>query len=403
MALQALELNDGDEEHTFGLSEQQILVEVADDDYGYQHEVLLVKLGVGRFVTANGRGQVLVRDLSTCTVIPLEKDVEFPDEDRPFMIFDPEITDAELAVLRQRAHTLAVIHGGAAESSTTVAGAAWRYADIGSELFGTEVSGIKLHDPTRRELKTTAGLVREEDDEDGDQVWAFVELVKGTKVDEWLRSKRMGPGRHPLLSGVQSPSTRPALFTDASASFSDKVKPAFKPFAKGQVAIPAIIEGITESGLEPKAYANQYLQNSGINLKSSLAHEVTNIIWCLWLMSCSDGVNLFFSSAAEHLGRRYIQIQRAIQKSPRSPDFTMLDYYMGHTQAVAGVIQATEFDEMVTSKLRTDAQILKQARLAREEDVAETKRENAAGGGGGGGGGGPDKAKAKAKAKAAAG
>ena len=104
-----------------------------------------------------------------------------------------------------------------------------------------------------------------------------------------------------LLSGVQSLTTRPARFTYASASFCDKVKPAFKPFAKGQVAIPAIIEGITESGREPKAYACQYLQNSGTG---------------------------------------------------------------------ASVIQATEFDEVVTSKLRMKAQVPKQARLARDEDVA---------------------------------
>ena len=177
-------LTDGDDGHTLGIAEQQILVEVADADYDFHHEVLLVKLGVGRFVTANGRGLVQVRDLATCTVIPLEKEVEFPDEDRPFLIFDPEITDAELAVLRQRAHTFAVIHGGAAESSTTVAGAGWRYADVGLELFGTEVSGIRLHDPRRRELKTTAGSARKEDDGDGDQVWVFVELVRGTKLDE---------------------------------------------------------------------------------------------------------------------------------------------------------------------------------------------------------------------------
>ena len=65
-----------------------------------------------------------------------------------------------------------------------VAGAAWRYADVGSVLFGTEVSGIKLHDPTRRELKTTAGLVRKEDDGDGEHDWVVVERVKGTKVGE---------------------------------------------------------------------------------------------------------------------------------------------------------------------------------------------------------------------------
>ena len=67
------------------------------------------------------------------------------------------------------------------------------------------------------------------------------------------------------------------------------------------MAIPAIIKGTTESVREPKAYACQYLQNSG---------------------------------------------------------------------TAARVIQATEFDEVVTSKLRTNAQVPTQATLAREEDVA---------------------------------
>ena len=182
--LQALMLTDGDDGHTLGIAEQQTLVGVADDDYDFHHEVLRVKLGVGHFVTANGQGQVLVRDRARCTVIPLEKDVAFPDGDRPFLIFSPEITDGELVVLRQRAHAFTVDHAGAAESSTTGARGAWRYADVVLDHFGFDASGFKLHDPMRRELKTTAGLVRKEDDGGGELDWDFVELVRGTKVDE---------------------------------------------------------------------------------------------------------------------------------------------------------------------------------------------------------------------------
>ena len=110
-------------------------------------------------------------------------------------------------------------------------------------------------------------------------------------------------------------------------------------------------------------------------------------------MACADGANLFFSSAAEHFSRRFLQCQQAVKKSPKSPDFEGLDEYMDHTRGAGGVIVAAKFEEVIAARLKSKAMIMKQMRLNREEKGHDEKRKDK----------NQPNAKAKAKGKGKAG
>ena len=86
-------------------------------------------------------------------------------------------------------------------------------------------------------------------------------------------------------------------------------------------------------------------------------------------------------------------IQRAVKRNPRTPDFDGLDCFMSNALDVQGGIVTSEFEKHMSDVQRSEAQIMKQQRLAREETEALDKRKkhdkHDKGKGGGRGGGEP--------------
>ena len=83
----------------------------------------------------------------------------------------------------------------------------------------------------------------------------------------------------------------------------------------------------------------------------------------------------------------------ASRRNPRSPDWSGLDAYLRHMGGPAAPLRTPGFDQYITDAQKTEASILKQGRLVREETSAEEKRTKPTGDGKG-------KAKAKGAAKA---
>ena len=77
-------------------------------------------------------------------------------------------------------------------------------------------------------------------------------------------------------------------------------------------------------------------------------------------------------------------IQKAVKRSPQSPDFEGLDSYISHAYDQSGGIITLEFDKHIAEIQRNDAFVLKQGRLLREEEHAEKGRKNQPPAGGGG-------------------
>ena len=92
------------------------------------------------------------------------------------------------------------------------------------------------------------------------------------------------------------------------------------------------------------------------------------------------------------MARSLVQVERAVQRNPKAPDFTGLDVIMeGHVDTSGAAVTHT-FDTWVADQQRAKAQIAKQGRLLREEWEHEAKRHS-----------NKDKGKGKGKEKGPAG
>jgi len=103
----------------------------------------------------------------------------------------------------------------------------------------------------------------------------------------------------------------------------------------------------------------------------------------------------------EQMIRRIIQVEVAVGRNVRFPDFSGLDVVMTAPTTSTGAADMPKFNEWVTNRLKEQANIWKQTRLYREERPhygrgdADARDE-------GGGGGKSDKGKGRAARKAAA-
>jgi hypothetical protein len=141
---------------------------------------------------------------------------------------------------------------------------------------------------------------------------------------------------------------------------------------EGTSAANEVCKGISASGMEPMAYCAQFFTHVGASPKMSGSIELANHFFTVWLLMCVDRVDVRHSAAAEHVCRRILQQQTAIRRDPRSPNYDSLGPYMAHAADTTGVLRAPSFAKHVAETNKDEANILKQQRLAREENDART-------------------------------
>ena len=198
----------------------------------------------------------------------------------------------------------------------------------------------------------------------------FVERVATRDVSAWIANKQLGPGRDRRLSTVRplaAASVSTPLFRDAQGQLTTGWTPPARIFGTSPAALPEILSGISASGLEPQSYAEELIRLIGVNTRSGLAQEIRHTIYTLWSAVCLDGLDVQHSVAFEHMGRRLLQVQRAISKNPKAPSFTGLEGYMEHMSTAAAGMKTPGFDKWVAEDAKTKALILRQLRLAQEE------------------------------------
>eukprot|EP00971_Amphidinium_carterae_P306995 6100970-Amphidinium_carterae.1 len=90
-------------------------------------------------------------------------------------------------------------------------------------------------------------------------------------------------------------------------------------------------------------------------------------------MMCYDELNVGSLVSGEAMCRKLIQIETAVRRNPRQPDFEGLDLMMTSVLDESGAAQASSYMTWITSRQRDEAQVLKQGRLLREEREAEAR------------------------------
>ena len=163
------------------------------------------------------------------------------------------------------------------------------------------------------------------------------------------------------------------LFRTAAASF-DPAAVADASVFEGPGSLPEVIRAITSSGLEPAGYLAQWLTTSGAPPRSGTAVEMHVLVYTLWSLAVIDRLDLTHLAACEHLARRFLQIQRAVRKSPKQADFSGLDVYMRHMSEVTPTAYAPQFDKFIAGTMKDEAVTMKSHRMNLEETEQVDKR-----------------------------
>ena len=118
----------------------------------------------------------------------------------------------------------------------------------------------------------------------------------------------------------------------------------------------------------------EYFRASGLSPTSGLGKELAVHFWTLHAAYCIDKLNGTSLASCEHSARRILQIQKAVARSPRAPDFETLEGIMKHSSRIGGTAHTPAFDKDVSEHQRQEGLMMKNARLAREETAQETDR-----------------------------
>ena len=377
---------------TLDISEHQALfmmVEADGTEDQFWHHVLWCRLrdpmSSTRWITSSPDGSLGIDDLShEVRLVPLVRNSTFPMECRPLLAFGPALSQENLMYLRARAARMNELMSPDApipQQPGVGSEAAWLFADPAYSKFGVAVPAAFLSNPCHVRLEDGVGIVKVCDpDFDSDFCgWTFVERVPHRELVNWRLEKTQGAGRDrrllPALPPVStSTDLRPTrrLFKDAWQQMDSEAVP--HPMFQGTSAISEICASIVQSGMEPPGWAAEFFRVSGINTRSTLAISYGHAVGVIWYFVCEDGADPCHFAAMEHLGRWILQIQRAVRKNPKAPDFDGLDEYMRHVNVGAGNVYAPKFDRYMADTMKTQGAFAKAERLNREEAVALARK-----------------------------
>lgn len=140
-----------------------------------------------------------------------------------------------------------------------------------------------------------------------------IERVVPGDMEQWLAEKLAGAVCDPRLNTRGSGVRERLRLGDACATMRMAERDTAWMF-KGPSAIREVLEAMRSAGLEPPAYCAHHLSTCGINHNSSFLKS-SGAWWIfLWLGICVDRLDSPNVEALEHVARRILMIQRAIQR-----------------------------------------------------------------------------------------
>jgi hypothetical protein len=378
---------------TLDVAFPQILLNVPADANGYteHHRLLLHKLSPGRWVACSPDFDLEILDLNNRVHTVLGRRSRFPDHLADVVYaFDP-ISRSDLENLRRQAKTMAMVLGD--ETQEEVQSLQWVYSDPMSDRLGRVVDQVLLDDAVflgSKGLVEVDGEVEEIREIPQADLAGYAEARKGSLGDVRTLGKHEDPHGRRFLS-----------FQDAFIIMKEE-KFADWGF-QGPRAAKEFLTSLRESGADLTTYHLQWLKNSGVAQKTSVAHEHKTLVEVIRLAVCRDQLNPLNLMSMELVVRRLVQLEIAVSRSPSAPEFAGLDLLMENPVTEGGAATTRALDQWLTEQLKAKAQIQKQTRLYKEEVGYGHRDRGGLEGGEGSGGGWRSRKKANAKAKAKAG
>jgi hypothetical protein len=373
---------------TLDVSHRQCLVHYPEDGDGlpWHHRLLLVRGPGTQWIWATPTAAVQLGDLKDTRVFPLRRAGPFPRElAGQIFAFDP-LDDGELETLLQEAVEMAelygfdtsVLRGGSVPVGT------WHVSDPRSLHFGEVVPLAAALDPNVLVQRGSVGLLLL------DGSW-----VQAVRVDEedLSRPSPAADGPVPVASWEQyvgllttGSSQDPRLLGDdrdpRGARHLDFREVIHRTKAvelvgfplQGPRVAPELMVALRDAGQDGFDHHHGYwATRSGAAERSAATRDHRLWSTLLRLGLSYDLLDPANCACLEFAARRLAQIETAVKRNPKAPDYDGLDAMLEATIDSTGAALAPVFSSWFADVRRSQAVILKADRQFREEQAALNK------------------------------
>lgn len=364
------------------IDQSQVLIDFFSDPNGlrWHHRVLFHKGERGSWVVGTPDLEVEQTDLGSHKIRPLRRGAALPPQySCEVYVFD-QLTEEELRALRADAASLASVLGFEIKPSSAAAmgrAASWRLSDASLSSFAEVVPKESVSDPDHMVIRGSIALVLV------DGQWVTAEKVEDAQLEAWRAAKVSGPNRDPRLAGDDCTFAGGSVlsFRDGIARYHEL---EFKNFPfRGPRLAQEFMMSMYEADMNFVQHHMNWRVKSGVAERSSVCRVHKSVCDALHHFQSFDQLNRWGSAGIEQLVRQLHVWETATRRNPKAPDFEGLDVVLAPVVDEAGSIQARTFGDWVSQQQKTEAQVLKGARLWREEKVAATKAQKTAAGGAG--------------------
>ncbi|CAK0858852.1 unnamed protein product [Prorocentrum cordatum] len=346
----------------------QVLVHYPDDPNGlvWHHRVLLHRISGGRWVCLTPDLQLQIHDLNDQRHKVLSRRAAFPANvaAASYVFDDDAVSAAQMEEFRAQAKVQAAILGDGEFDDVEVH--KWVVYQVDDEHFGKEVPEEVLADAQRFVSLGNLGVV------DWLGAKRFVERVRDDKVDDWKEKRESSEGDSRILGLHRKRGKRNLALSDAVDLFTEETFEDW-PFPPPRAA-KEYLESIRDGPGSMVVYESEWRQDSGVGDGTAALHEHRNNAEVLRLAHQVDQLNIPNLACFEQLVRRQIQIEMAVERNAKHPDYAGLDLVMGGPTTESGAAASAGFRGWIYKKQGERAQTLKQSRLLREERLNEDKR-----------------------------
>ena len=367
------------------ISEKQVLVNFDDDpNFRWHARVLFLPLPeAGRWIGCSPDYEFQIIDLNVHKIKMLPKGVvDLPQDVRRegTYLFD-DMAPGQLEQLRREAQEYSLVLGvvGASASSATSSSGKWRVSDTAHVGFGDEIPSMVTSDSTvfsQKELTAMAKI---------DEVWVSCQYVEDTKEGDWRRKKFCGTAHDFRLSG--DPAIGIKWSFEQALDNSPPVKDS-KDLPNWSLGAERVAyeytSALKSAGYNFVTHHLDFASKSGISRNSSSCRTHRRLCEILALLFQADRLNIHNLQGCEFMMQYLYQLESAILKNPKAPDFSFMDEFLSVGINEAGGLILPKYGHFVAELQRDRAQALKQQRLWNEEQGWKNK-------------GGGDDAKGKGK------
>ncbi|CAE8717298.1 unnamed protein product, partial [Polarella glacialis] len=342
------------------VAEPQILVEFPNDaDACYwHHRVLLKRIAGPNWLCLTPDHDICRHNLETSNHLVLDRAAQFPAAQRAFVYaFDP-IDRASLEGFKRIATTQAALLGDGGD--VEVQAFVWVICDTSRSDYGNVVDSRLVNDPLTGVAFGAKGIIKVASED------VFVEKVQADNLAAWTAKSVADSGDTRLLGDHRDAAGKRKLDLPSAVAMMRESKIEDFPL-QGVRACREYLAAVSEGPGNLNSYHSEWVRLSGVNEASAVCHTHRTLAETLRLLISFDQVDLSNLAGGEQLIRWIIQIETAVERNPKLPDFSGLDIVTGASTSAEGKALAPKFGEWITERMKSRATIWKSQRLYNEE------------------------------------